>query len=106
MRQDVQPCGPAAKLPCCNGGAAAPLQAQRVKLVVEGAENKRRLKEIEDRILHVLSSSQGNILEDATAIQILSEAKLVGSPNTPHHTQEPIRVTLYLLRTCTPACSS
>jgi hypothetical protein len=57
-----------------------------VKLVVEGAENKRRLKEIEDRILHVLSSSQGNILEDATAIQILSEAKLVGGPDTLHST--------------------
>jgi hypothetical protein len=45
-------------------------------LVVESAENKRKLKEIEDRILHVLSSSEGNILEDATAIQILSEAKV------------------------------
>lgn len=47
--------------------------------VVESAENKKKLKEIEDRILHVLSSSQGNILEDATAIQILSEAKVVSN---------------------------
>ena len=46
--------------------------------VVSSAENKRRLKEIEDEILHVLSSSQGNILEDASAVQILSEAKKVG----------------------------
>lgn len=52
------------------------LEAQRQKLVVESASNKRKLKEIEDRILHVLSSSQGNILEDASAIQILSEAKV------------------------------
>ena len=42
------------------------------------AENKRRLKEIEDQILNVLSTSQGNILEDASAVQILSEAKKVG----------------------------
>uniref|UniRef100_A0A7S1X1Q2 Dynein heavy chain ATP-binding dynein motor region domain-containing protein n=1 Tax=Tetraselmis chuii TaxID=63592 RepID=A0A7S1X1Q2_9CHLO len=55
------------------------LEGQRQKLVVESAENKRKLKEIEDRILHVLSSSEGNILEDATAIQILSEAKLVSN---------------------------
>jgi dynein heavy chain len=52
------------------------LEGQRQKLVVESAENKRKLKEIEDRIMHVLSSSEGNILEDATVIQILSEAKV------------------------------
>jgi len=58
------------------------LEAQRLQLVVESAENKRKLKEIEDRILHVLSSSQGNILEDASAIQILSEAKTVSNDIT------------------------
>jgi dynein heavy chain len=52
------------------------LEAKRQELVVSSANNKRKLKEIEDRILHTLSSSQGNILEDATAIQILSEAKV------------------------------
>ena len=36
---------------------------------MEGANNKKQLKEIEDKILKVLSSSQGNILEDETAIQ-------------------------------------
>ncbi|CAG9466170.1 unnamed protein product [Pedinophyceae sp. YPF-701] len=55
------------------------LEEQRQQLVVQSAENKRRLKEIEDRILHVLSSSQGNILEDEQAIQILSEAKVVSN---------------------------
>ena len=53
------------------------LESQRQELVVTSAENKRRLKEIEDRILHTLSSSEGNILEDATAIEVLSEAKIV-----------------------------
>lgn len=33
------------------------------------------MKLIEDKILEVLSSSQGNILEDETAIQILSSSK-------------------------------
>jgi len=32
------------------------------------------LKEIEDKILEVLSSSEGNILEDETAIQVLSSS--------------------------------
>ena len=47
------------------------------KLIVEGSENKRQLKEIEDKILQVLSASQGNILEDETAIQILSTSKVL-----------------------------
>ena len=55
------------------------LEEQRQELVITSAENKKRLKEIEDKILHVLSSSEGNILEDATAIQILSEAKVVSN---------------------------
>ena len=55
------------------------LEEQRQQLVVESAGNKRKLKEIEDKILHVLSSSQGNILEDEQAIQILSEAKVVSN---------------------------
>lgn len=48
----------------------------------QGAENKRRLKELEDQILEVLSSSEGNILEDETAIKIISEAKVVGNDIT------------------------
>ena len=45
--------------------------------MVTSAENKKRLKEIEDEILRVLSTSQGNILEDASAVQILGDAKKV-----------------------------
>ena len=53
------------------------LEEQHQELVIASAENRRRLEEIENKILHVLSSSEGNILEDTTAIQILSEAKVV-----------------------------
>ena len=35
----------------------------------------RQLKEIEDQILEVLSTSEGNILEDETAIKVLSSSK-------------------------------
>lgn len=51
------------------------LEEQRQKLIVESAKNKRHLKEIEDRILEVLSSTSGNILEDETAINILSSSR-------------------------------
>jgi dynein heavy chain len=39
----------------------------------------RQLKEIEDKILEVLSSSEGNILEDETAIKILSSSKILSN---------------------------
>lgn len=55
------------------------LEAQKNELVLQGAENKRKLKELEDQILEVLSSSEGNILEDETAIRVISEAKAVGN---------------------------
>lgn len=53
------------------------MEEMRNKLIVEGAENKKQLKDIEDKILKVLSASQGNILEDETAIQILSSSKVL-----------------------------
>lgn len=53
------------------------LEEKKNKLILEGAENKRKLKEIEDKILEVLSTSEGNILEDETAIKILSSSKVL-----------------------------
>jgi Dynein, heavy chain len=37
------------------------------------------LKEIEDKILQILSSSEGNILEDESAIQVLSSSKVLSN---------------------------
>ncbi|XP_074179212.1 dynein axonemal heavy chain 3 [Rhinolophus sinicus] len=51
------------------------LEEKKNKLIVESARNKQQLKEIEDKILEVLSLSQGNILEDETAIKALSSSK-------------------------------
>lgn len=42
----------------------------------------RQLKEIEDKILEVLSSSEGNILEDETAVDVLSRSKLLANDIT------------------------
>merc|ERR1719460_2872588 len=39
------------------------LQDQLLNIVVESAENKKKLAEVENKILQVLSSSSGNILE-------------------------------------------
>ncbi|KAJ8926978.1 hypothetical protein NQ314_020603 [Rhamnusium bicolor] len=55
------------------------LEAEKNALILQGAENKRALKEIEDKILEVLSTSEGNILEDETAVQILSSSKVLSN---------------------------
>merc|ERR1719424_189171 len=51
------------------------LAEEKARLVVEGAENKEQLELTEQKILDTLSSSQGNILEDESAVQILSASK-------------------------------
>ncbi|GFR45764.1 hypothetical protein Agub_g7181 [Astrephomene gubernaculifera] len=53
------------------------LEEEKNKLILVGAENKKRLKEIEDEILRVLSSSEGNILEDEEAVNILQSSKVL-----------------------------
>lgn len=40
------------------------------------------LKEIEDKILEILSTSEGNILEDETAVQVLSSSKMLSNEIT------------------------
>ena len=52
------------------------LEEEKNRLIISGAENKKKLKEIEDEILRVLSTSEGNILEDQSAVEILQKAKL------------------------------
>uniref|UniRef100_A0A8D3EFW0 AAA+ ATPase domain-containing protein n=1 Tax=Scophthalmus maximus TaxID=52904 RepID=A0A8D3EFW0_SCOMX len=53
------------------------LEEKKNQLILESAANNKQLKEIEDKILKVLSSSEGNILEDETAIKILSSSKIL-----------------------------
>lgn len=55
------------------------LEEEKNVLIVQSAENKKLLKEIEDKILEVLSTSEGNILEDETAIKVLSSSKMVAN---------------------------
>ncbi|KAA0715776.1 Dynein heavy chain 7, axonemal [Triplophysa tibetana] len=51
------------------------LEKEKQDLIVQGADNKRQLKVIENKILEVLSASEGNILEDEVAVQVLSSSK-------------------------------
>lgn len=53
------------------------IEEQKQSMDEQSADNDRQLKELEDKILLVLSSSSGNILDDSTAIEVLTRSKLV-----------------------------
>ena len=55
------------------------LEEKRERLILEDAENKRKLKEIEDKILKLLAASEGNILDDEVLIDTLSQSKVTGN---------------------------
>uniref|UniRef100_K3WFJ4 Uncharacterized protein n=1 Tax=Globisporangium ultimum (strain ATCC 200006 / CBS 805.95 / DAOM BR144) TaxID=431595 RepID=K3WFJ4_GLOUD len=55
------------------------LEQQREKLVLEDAANKKTLKEIEDKILYLLQSAEGNILDDERLIDTLGASKITAN---------------------------
>eukprot|EP00762_Andalucia_godoyi_P000179 ANDGO_02454.mRNA.1 Dynein-1-beta heavy chain len=50
------------------------LEDEKNDLIIQSAANKKQLKEIEDKILEVLSTAS-NILEDSSGIEVLSASK-------------------------------
>ena len=60
-------------------GERPELEEQKQVLVIKNAKSQRQIRDIEDRILSVLSSSQGNILEDETATRMLYHSKVCSS---------------------------
>jgi len=52
------------------------VEKKRQDLIVESAQSKAQLKEIEDKILELLSASKGNILDDEELINTLASSKL------------------------------
>ena len=46
---------------------------------MQGAENARQLAEIEDKIIEVLSGAEGNILENETAITVITASKTLSN---------------------------
>lgn len=53
------------------------LEREKSELIIETSKNQEMLRDIEDKILKVMSSSEGNILEDASAIEVLSKSQAV-----------------------------
>ncbi|KAM6256904.1 dynein axonemal heavy chain 12 [Porphyrio hochstetteri] len=55
------------------------LEEKRNALILQSAANKKNLKDTEKKILETLHSSEGNILEDETAIEVLDSAKIMAN---------------------------
>eukprot|EP00892_Ulva_mutabilis_P009854 jgi/Ulvmu1/7240/UM035_0027.1 len=54
------------------------LEESKNRLIIQGAQNKKKLQEIENQILKILSSSEGgNILEDEAAVNVLQSSKAI-----------------------------
>ena len=51
----------------------------KAKLVVENADNARKIKELEDKILFLLANSQGDILDDEVLIETLAVSKVTSN---------------------------
>ena len=47
--------------------------------MLQGAENARQLAEVEDKIIEVLSGAEGNILENETAITVITASKTLSN---------------------------
>lgn len=48
-------------------------------LIIQNAENQKKLKQIQEKILHIMSTTSGNILDDDEAISVLSQSKIVSN---------------------------
>jgi dynein heavy chain len=58
------------------------LAEMKNQLVISNAKMKKELKEIEDKILFLLSNSQGNILDDEELIDTLAQSKVTSNEIT------------------------
>eukprot|EP00930_Biecheleria_cincta_P074768 TRINITY_DN6197_c0_g1_i1.p1 TRINITY_DN6197_c0_g1~~TRINITY_DN6197_c0_g1_i1.p1 ORF type:complete len:4188 (+),score=808.10 TRINITY_DN6197_c0_g1_i1:1794-12566(+) len=52
------------------------IEKKRQNLIIESAQSKAQLKEIEDKILYLLAHSTGNILDDVELINTLANSKV------------------------------
>ena len=61
---------------------APQVEEKKNKLLIDMANFKSQLKDLEDKILRLLSESQGNILDDEELIRVLGESKEVSKDIT------------------------
>lgn len=63
------------------------LEAERTNLLQDVSSNKRKMQELEENLLHKLSTTEGSLLDDITVIQMLNVSK-----QTSTEVQEKLRI--------------
>jgi len=51
------------------------LEAERTKLIEEVTANKRKMKELEDNLLYLLTTTEGSLVDDESLIEVLKVTK-------------------------------
>ena len=62
----------------CHQQMCSPKHSDKA-MYAQGAENARQLAEIEDKIIEVLSGAEGNILDNETAITVITASKTLSN---------------------------
>ena len=51
------------------------MEAERTQLIMDVTANRRKMQELEENLLHKLTTIQGSLVEDVTLIQVLNITK-------------------------------
>lgn len=53
----------------------AEMEAERTQLIMDVTANRRKMQELEENLLHKLTTIQGSLVEDVSLIQVLNITK-------------------------------
>lgn len=51
------------------------MEAERTQLIMDVTANRRKMQELEENLLHKLTTIQGSLVEDVSLIQVLNITK-------------------------------
>lgn len=61
----------------------AEMEAERTQLIMDVTANRRKMQELEENLLHKLTTIQGSLVEDVSLIQVLNITKATATEVTP-----------------------
>lgn len=59
------------------------MEAERTQLIMDVTANRRKMQELEENLLHKLTTIQGSLVEDVSLIQVLNITKATATEVKP-----------------------